>query len=314
MTTDISLRRYDPLTPEDTALPMPLFRAPLLEEKLVAVIKQYVALARQQTTSKKLLKLLDCEGLKLDTSYETFRKFAVTPHRGLDSTDDLHRMYTFFEFRPVGQALVRTRSTKLSAAEHIQSAATRPNVAPNAVFHFNPVGHYVVYHTAFLYPDAYTMRVMRVSEAAPGQYEFTEYLGQILAGFSQIGVREETTYVHRGVLKIYGKTPQFISHTDSQSLGFRCIVADKCSVRNGVAVLMVGRMLGQSTTGASYVRDVVIERLTDDVERPWTLAKLTTFGGLSLHERDMFAYLAENRVREAFADDALNVMQKKPIR
>ncbi len=281
--------------------------------KLRTHIKKLLEIASQQTSLKTLHRNVAEIGLQLDTSYETLRKFASDPERGLDSVDDLYRLYHFFERTRQGRRLAQPFAGSNTSVDRFVDAV----ISPGASAPVTIVGSYLVYHTAFLYHDRFTVRAMIITEPSEGLFGFEEYLGNIDGGLTRKKkneMKDPTEYDHQGVVTFYRNTPQFLSVTQNQTIGYRLIIGDWFEERNGIAPIITGRMMGMTTNGISYVRDVLIEHLSAEPKLVKQQARLVQFDGLTARQQDMFRYLAGKRSEERFRDDALDRLARSPPR
>ena len=272
-------------------------------------IKERLKSASKQTSLKKLHLNVAEIGLRLKTSYETLRKFASDKDRGLDSIDDLYRLYHFFEHTRQGRRLAQSFAGSNASADRFVDAV----VSPGATAPITIVGSYLVYHTAFLYPDRFTVRAMIVTEPSEGLFGFEEYLGNIDGGLTRqknSKTKDPTEYKHQGVVTFFRNTPQFLSVTQNQTIGYRLIIGDWYDERNHIAPIITGRMMGMTTNGISYIRDVLIEHLSEEPKLAKQQARLVPFDGLTARQQGMFRDLADKRTKERFRDDALDRLER----
>lgn len=252
----------------------------------------------------RLLRDVDPGRRDLDTPYDRFRKFVAGKVRSLASETDVERILGWSENKDRPRPFA-SQAGEAEPLDAFVAGAQKPCQAQP----FNAQGAYLLRHAAFLWERHYTTRALAISSLPDGSLQFVDHLANITVEGLTSADADPIEYVHKGVLKFRGKTLQLVSETESQGLGYRCIIADKYAVRNNSASMIVGRMIGMTNKGTAYFRDVLLERI-DASPRLWSeRSGLVPYDRLSEHDRAMFRYLAKNRQYEDFKDDALDAFK-----
>lgn len=304
--------------PPDTVRALKMKIPEIPRAKLIADIRAFLKAANAKIAVTALHPVIVGDGFALESSAETLRKFTHND-RGFDNVDDLYRLYRFFVFTPRGRALRLPLVGPCTPIDRFAHGITEPQLDVPITM----VGSYFVYHTAFLYSEAYTVRAMAISEPEPGLLWFDEYLGNIRKGLAtgepQRGATRATSnetdpteYDHHGVVRFYRSTPQFTSITDKQTIGFRLMIGDWYEARDGIAPFITGRMIGMTTNGISYVRDVLIEHRSAKPVLDRSQSRIDTFENLTRHQQRMFEYLASKRTVDRIRDTGLDRLGRPP--